>query len=60
MAVIVVEAGVRCGIRVIYYWIAQKDQIFMLLAYAKNVQDDLTAEQKRILIGLVKKELGNG
>jgi len=52
--------GKRGGMRVIYYWIVSKDQIFMLLAYPKNRQDDLTAAQKRVLTALVKKELQDG
>jgi hypothetical protein len=34
--------GKRGGARVIYYWVVAKDQIYMLLAYAKNAQEDLT------------------
>ena len=52
--------GKRGGMRVIYYWIVSTDQIFMLLAYPKNRQDDLTAAQKRALTALVKKELQDG
>jgi len=36
--------GKRGGMRVIYYWIMPRDQIYMLLAYAKNRQDDLNPE----------------
>jgi hypothetical protein len=32
----------------------------MLLAYAKNKQDDLTEEQKQILVKLIEEELKNG
>jgi hypothetical protein len=49
--------GKRGGARVIYYWITARSQIYMLLAYAKNVQDDLTAEQLKRLRGLVTQEL---
>ena len=52
--------GKRGGIRVIYYWVTADDQILMLLAYAKNQQDDLTEVQKQILVNLVKEELENG
>lgn len=41
----------------IYYWITAKSQIYMLLAYAKNEQDDLTAEQLKELRSLAKEEL---
>ena len=49
--------GKRGGIRVIYYWIRERDWILMLLAYPKAERDDLTAEQKRILRRLVEEEL---
>lgn len=52
--------GKRGGLRIIYYWIERKDQIFMLLAYAKNRQDDLSTAEKRLLAKLVEKELENG
>lgn len=48
--------GKRGGARVIYYWLTQKSQIYMLLAYAKNEQDDLTPEQLKALRALVKQE----
>lgn len=45
--------GKRGGIRVIYYWYRSESLIYLLLAYSKKEQDDLTAEQKRILRRLV-------
>jgi hypothetical protein len=50
--------GTRGGARVIYYWVSAQSQIYMLLAYAKNVQDDLTEQQLRVLRALVKQEFG--
>ena len=50
--------GKRGGARVIYYWVTAKSQIYMVLAYAKNVQDDLTADQLKMLRALVKQEFG--
>ena len=41
--------GKRGGLRVIYYWWVAKDRISLLLAYPKNEQDDLTAEQVKLL-----------
>jgi hypothetical protein len=41
--------GKRGGLRVIYYWWVAKDRISMLLAYPKNEQDDLTANQLKQL-----------
>ena len=45
--------GKRGGIRVIYYWINQKDKIYLLIAYAKNRQEDLTMDQLMILKTLI-------
>lgn len=50
--------GKRGGARVIYYWVTAKSQIYMLLAYAKNVQEDLTEDQLRVMRELVKQEFG--
>lgn len=49
--------GKRGGVRVIYYPLHSRSVILMLLVYPKNQQDDLTAEQKRILAHLVRAEL---
>jgi hypothetical protein len=49
--------GKRGGVRLIYYWFTNDDQILMLLIYPKNVQDDLTDDQKKMLVKLVKQEL---
>ena len=51
--------GKSGGVRVIYYWLAGKFRIFMLLVYAKAEKDDLTEDQKRVLQLLVK-ELRDG
>jgi hypothetical protein len=37
--------GKRGGVRIIYYWAKQRDQLFLLLIYAKSEQADLTPEQ---------------
>jgi len=52
--------GKRGGARVIYYWVVPDSQIFMLLAYAKNEQENLSKDQLKILRTLVKKELDDG
>ena len=52
--------GKSGGIRVIYYWISARGQIYMLLAYSKNRKDDLSAEEIAGLRTLVEKELGHG
>ena len=49
--------GKRGGFRVIYFWHVSDDVFLMLLAYPKNVQDNLTNEQLTILKKLVEKEL---
>ncbi len=41
--------GKSGGARVIYYWLRADHQIYLLLAYAKNRQEDLTPEQARLL-----------
>lgn len=48
--------GKRGGIRVIYYWHAAEETFYMLFAYAKNVQGDLTPAQVRQLAQLVREE----
>ena len=48
--------GKRGGLRVIYYWAAAEDVCYMLYAYAKNDQGDLTRAQIRVLARLVREE----
>ncbi|RJP52985.1 MAG: hypothetical protein C4557_05320 [Anaerolineaceae bacterium] len=48
--------GKRGGVRVIYYWAVKQERILMLLIYPKNVKDDLTQEQLKILRKIVKEE----
>jgi hypothetical protein len=50
-------SGKRGGLRVIYYWIAGRDVAYMLFAYRKNVQEDLTPAQMRMLRRLIREEL---
>jgi len=47
--------GKSGGARVIYYWMTDNDQIYMLLAYPKNVQDNLTDTQLKVLKKIVKR-----
>lgn len=42
-------SGKRGGVRVIYYFIADKGRLYLALVYPKNEQDDLTAEQCQML-----------
>ena len=41
--------GKSGGGRVIYLDILEKEKIYLLFAYPKNVQEDLTSEQRRLL-----------
>ena len=49
--------GKRGGLRLIYYWHAEREIILMLFLYRKSEQKDLTADQKRILAKAVRQEL---
>lgn len=48
------DRGKSGGIRVIYYWLTEDDQIYMLLAYPKSKKDTLSSEETKILRELVK------
>ncbi|MFO1352481.1 MAG: hypothetical protein U1F68_18110 [Gammaproteobacteria bacterium] len=52
--------GKRGGVRIIYYWWVNMDRLYMLFAYPKNVQDDLTHDQAQQLAALVARELNDG
>ena len=41
--------GKRGGARVIYYWMSENDQLYMLFAYPKNMQANLTDTQLKKL-----------
>ena len=49
--------GKSGGIRVIYYWITSNDQIYMLYAYQKSKQVNLTSDQIKLLKNIVEEEL---
>lgn len=51
--------GKSGGVRVIYYWLRDGGQIYMLLAYPKSEKDSLTDRETAILRELVK-ELRHG
>lgn len=46
--------GKRGGLRILYYWQAAEEEIWMLLAYPKNEKDDLTRDEVRQLKRLVE------
>jgi hypothetical protein len=50
--------GKRGGARVIYFWDEPSETFYMLYAYAKAEQEDLTAQQLKILRRLVREEFG--
>jgi hypothetical protein len=50
--------GKRGGLRVIYFWDDASETFYMLYAYPKNEQEDLTAQQLRVLGRLVGEEFG--
>ncbi len=49
-------SGKRGGLRVIYYWAPSERIFYMVYAYTKSEQDDLTAVQTRELGRLVREE----
>jgi hypothetical protein len=49
--------GRRGGLRVVYYWAPTERTIYMVYAYAKSVQGDLTPDQVRMLGKLVREVL---
>ena len=48
------EGRGKSGVRVIYLDVIQKEKLYLLFAYPKNVQEDLSSEQKRMLRKLVE------
>jgi len=49
--------GKRGGLRVLYYWVAGEQTIYMVYAYSKSAQGDLTRAQIRQLGRRVREEL---
>jgi hypothetical protein len=48
--------GKRGGVRVIYFWRPDDQTFYMLFAYAKTEQGDLTPDQLRVLARVVREE----
>ena len=48
------DTGKSSGIRVIYYWITEDEQILLLVAYPKSTKDNLTDKETAVLRKLVK------
>ncbi|HLC06623.1 MAG TPA: type II toxin-antitoxin system RelE/ParE family toxin [Candidatus Babeliales bacterium] len=47
------SGGKSGGFRICYYFLTQDNELFLLLIYAKNVQENLTAQEKKELKNLV-------
>ena len=46
--------GKRGGIRVIYYYFVRRDRIYLVAAYGKDKQTDLTNEQRKNLTAVIE------
>lgn len=49
------STGKSGGVRAIYYWMTADEQIYMLYVYPKSEQENLTAEQKKVLKLIVER-----
>jgi hypothetical protein len=52
--------GKHGGGRLIYYFWARVDRCYLLMAYAKSGQDDLTPDQRRRLAEAMNEEIDDG
>lgn len=52
--------GKQGGARIIYYWWTRASRLYLLLAYPKNVQDNLTPTQAKRLAEAIHRELDDG
>lgn len=48
--------GKSSGVRVIYYWFTARGTILILFMYPKNVQDNLTQDQLKLLKKVIEEE----
>ena len=51
--------GKRGGARVIYFWRSMAGTIYLLYAYAKNTQTDLSDTQRKLLVQWMQEVLGD-
>ena len=51
--------GKRGGARVIYFWRSAAGTIYLLYAYAKNAQTDLSDAQRKLLVQWIQEVLGD-
>lgn len=49
--------GKRGGVRVIYYWWTEGAQFWLFTLYGKDVQDDLSPSQKKVLRQMLEAEI---
>jgi hypothetical protein len=49
--------GKRGGLRVVYYYLANDDQIWLMTLYGKDEAADLTAQEKKLLKAALAEEL---
>ena len=47
--------GKSGGVRVIYYWMVEAEQIYMLYGFSKKEQENLTSAQKKLLKQIVER-----
>jgi hypothetical protein len=55
----IASKGKRGGVRAVYYFANGKNQIFMLMVYAKNERSNLTKEQLSLLKKVAEREFKN-
>ena len=48
------KKGKSGGVRVIYYWVKDNHQIYMLVVYPKSEKDDLSESEVAVLREIVK------
>jgi|SRR6516164_769522 hypothetical protein len=56
----IARRGKRGGARVIYYVWEERSRCYLIFAYAKNVQGDLTPAQVKTLAAVMVEELDDG
>ncbi|PYF81063.1 MULTISPECIES: type II toxin-antitoxin system RelE/ParE family toxin [Marinomonas] len=47
--------GKRGGIRIIYYWMTENEQLYMMYIFPKNTQENLTDAQTKALRQIVER-----
>jgi hypothetical protein len=49
--------GKRGGVRIIYYWMTENEQLYMMYIFPKNTQENLTDAQTKALRQIVERWL---